>query len=827
MDKNLEIEVRGARVNNLKNLDIDVPLGQFVAITGVSGSGKSSLAMGVLYAEGSRRYLEALSTYSRRRLSQESRTDTDEVRHIPSAIALHQRPTTPNVRSTVGTMSETFNVLRLMMSRLGSHRCPNGHHAWPTMNAATMSKIKCQVCEAEFEPPSAESFSFNAAGACETCGGTGVARTIDDARLIPDENLTLRDGAVKPWTLFGRTMMSQIVEQLGVRIDVPYRDLTEQEKEIVLSGAPVKRHIHTVSGNGHAFDLNFTYENARLAAEKSLAAAQTERGIARLSDFFTVGVCQNCHGSRLNEQARSSLLIGKNLAEISEMTLDELMIFVAKIPGKMPAELHLIAKRLVSELNTTMRPLIDLGLGYLTVARDAGSLSTGELQRIHLARTVRSQTTGVLYVLDEPSVGLHPQNIAGLVQVIRALVSDGNSVVMVDHDINLLSQADYLIEIGPGAGAAGGEIVVAGMLEIVKKSKKSRISRYLTGEAETIVRQRADKDALFDKGKISLAVGDYYNLHGVAADIPLGRLTTVTGVSGSGKTNLILESLVPAVSAQIGGKNLPGHIKKLDAPGLCRVVLSDAVPIGHNTRSTVATYSGVLDDIRRLFAATPDAKKAKLTPSHFSYNSKSGWCETCRGLGEVSLDVQFLPDMEVRCPDCAGQRYNPRVLAAKWHDLSIYEALCRTIDNAIDLFADEKTIKDRLELLSEIGLGYLTLGEATPALSGGEAGRLKLRSEMTRDQSDTLMVCDEPSIGLHPDDVRVFIAILDKLLAHGATIILIEHDLDLITNSDYIIDIGVGAGDQGGKIIATGTPDEIAKNPKSVTGKYLKEHLKT
>ena len=868
------IEVRGARVHNLKNLSLDVPLRQLVGIAGVSGSGKSSLALGVLYAEGSRRYLEALSTYTRRRISQAGRATVDEVLHVPAALALRQRPGIPGVHSTFGTYTELLNYLRLMFSRLGCHVCPNGHVNAPTLNVAAELPITCSTCGVEFYGPSAEDLAFNSGGACPTCGGTGVVRDIDESTLIADPNLTLEEGAVAPWRNLMWSLMPQVAREMGVRIDVPYRDLTDAEKDIVLHGPMEKRHILYVPKNkDRATELDFTYYSAVNTVRNALAKAKDEKGMARVAKFLCESVCPDCHGTRLSEKARSSTIDGRNLAQVTALSLDELREWLPGVAPWLPPEMRPMCDSITSEMTEPIQRLEQLGLGYLTLDRASETLSNGERQRVALTRAVRSRTTGVLYVLDEPSIGLHPANIEGLLGVMDDLLSDGNSVVMVDHDVAVLRHANHLIEIGPGSGADGGRVIAQGSVAEMEANPASRIGPFLAGTAKVRVRTPVAPEHLFDEGAITLETDAIHTVHPLEARIPKGRLTCVTGVSGSGKTTLVLESLVAGLKASLAGTPLPGHVLSVDAPGIARVDLVDATPIGVNVRSTVGTYSGVLDDLRRAFAALPEAKEQGLKAGAFSYNTGSLRCPTCDGTGQISLDVQFLPDVDISCPDCRGSRYGREAYAIQMgvepyedgsfgsgltasdqddtnalpptcrperakrvegsrgddfesvHTLSLPEVLTLTVDQALVALAHLKKVRDKLQILHDLGLGYLTLGEATPALSGGEAQRLKLASEMRRNQDDTLFIFDEPTIGLHPLDVETLIDVLQNLIEHGATVVVIEHDLDMIANADYVIDMGPGGGETGGRIVAEGTPAQVAANPESLTGRYLAKEL--
>ena len=857
------IEIRGARVHNLKNIDLDVPLGKLVGVAGVSGSGKSSLALGILYAEGSRRYLEALSAYTRRRLTQAAEANIDSIESIPAALALHQRPAVPGIRSTFGTSTELLNALRLMFSRLGSHRCPNGHLVPPSMNVAAGRPLVCPVCGAAFDGPSAESFSFNSEGACKRCGGTGIVRTVDESTLVPDESLTIDQGAVAPWNSLMWSLMTDVCREMGVRTDVPFRDLTDREKEIVYHGPAEKKHIlYHAKKTNQAGELDFTYYNAVYTVENALAKVKDEKGMKRVEKFLKQEVCPDCGGSRLSEAARAPKLRGISLDEACRMTLTQLTAWVEGVPASLPEEMRPMAESICESFRTVAKRLLDLGLGYLALDRAASTLSTGERQRMQLARAVRNRTTGVLYVLDEPSIGLHPSNIEGLTGVMEDLIADGNSVVLVDHDIQILKKADWIVEMGPGAGADGGRVIAEGTPVDLGKNAESKIGPFFSGEEEVRTREQAAGSALFDQGKIHLSTGAIHTVKPLEVNIPKGRLTVVTGVSGSGKTTLILESLIPGLKASIDGKKLPDHVKEIKAEGISQVKLIDAAPIGINVRSTVATYANVHDELRKIFARTPDAKALGYKAGDFSYNTGKLRCPVCDGTGSISLDVQFLPDVQITCPQCRGARYAKEAEAVRLdvagtgkgkaaqqdvadtkakkkesaegsaggkkanpagnsETYSLPQLMSMDVNHALEVCKNLRLVRQRLQVLQDLGLGYLTLGEETPSLSGGEAQRLKLASEMGKTQSDSVFVFDEPTIGLHPLDVRTLLGVFQTLIENGATVIVIEHDLDVIRNADYIIDMGPGGGQEGGKIVATGTPEEIKKAPESRTGQFL------
>ena len=815
------IIVRGAKVHNLKNIDVDIPLGKIVAISGVSGSGKSSLALGVLYSEGSRRYLDALSTYTRRRISQVEKAKVDLIQYVPAALALNQRPNIPNIRSTFGTSTELLNSIRLLYSRCGSYFCPNGHLQEATLNVARELPLKCPQCGEEFYGLGAEEYAFNSDGACPSCSGTGIVRDVDSTKLVSDETKTLEEGAIDAWNQFGISWMYHVAGELGVRLDVPFKDLTDEEKDIVYNGPAVKRYINIPSKNGKLFELNAEYRNAHKAIEEALKKAKTEKGLNKINKFLTTKVCGECGGTRLNSRANQTLLGGLTLSQTCEMNLQQLVSWLPEVIADLPDEVREMAEAIIEEFMDNAGILLDLGLSYISLDRPSNTLSTGELQRVQLAKTLRNHTTGVLYVLDEPSIGLHPNNVEGLISVIKRLIDDGNSIILVDHDTKILNIADYMIELGPTAGADGGNIISKGTLDEIRKSKSSQIAPFLTNSENVIMRNKSGE--IFENGAVEIKTRKIHNVKEMNVQIPKGKLTVVSGVSGSGKTTLLLEALYPGVKSHIDGEELPEGVRNIDCNDIKKIELIDSVPIGKNVRSTVATYSKVLDDLRREFSKLSDEYKT----ADFSYNTGKLRCETCNGTGSVNMDVQFLPNVEMTCPDCEGSRYNEDIEKTRFNGLSLADIMSLTVDEALEELFELKKVTSKLQKLSDLGLGYLTLGEATPSLSGGEAQRLKLASEIGKSQKNSVFIFDEPTIGLHPLDVKVLIDVFDNLIDNGATIVVIEHDLDLIANADYIIDIGIDDELNGGEILAAGSLGDVINSKKSLTGKYLSEKFTT
>ncbi len=828
------IEVRGGNVHNLKNINVDIPLNKIVGIAGVSGSGKSSLALGILYAEGSRRYLESLSTYTRRRMTQAERANVDDVRYVPASLALRQRPGIPGIRSTFGTGTELLNVLRLMFSRLSSHCCPNGHYVEPSLNVALGLPLECPICKEIFYAPSAEELSFNSQGACKDCDGTGIVRIVDEKTLVPDESLSIDEGAVAPWQSLMWSLMKDIVRAMGVRTNVPFSSLTQEERDIVFHGPAIKKNIiYQNKTTGAMGDMDFTYFNATYTVENALAKVKDEKGMKRVEKFLRQEICPSCHCTRLNERARLPKIKGISLDEVCKMTLSEVVKWVEEVPSSLPIYMQPMAKNICESFQDIAKRLIELGLSYLTLDRSSSTLSTGERQRMQLARAVRNRTTGVLYVLDEPSIGLHPYNMAGLIGVMNDLIADGNSVILVDHDVNILSKADYLIELGPDAGKNGGNIIAIGTIDEIINNSSSKIGKFLSLKENIINKNKIFENEMFINGNIHLETSNIHTVKPLKIDFPKGRLITITGVSGSGKTTMILESLVPALESLIKNEQLPQHIKKINANNINQVKLIDSSPIGINVRSTVATYIEVHDELRKVFAKTTDAKNKQYKEGDFSYNTGKLRCPTCDGTGTISLDVQFLPDVEITCPDCNGSRYAKDANLIKRQftkvnkSYSLPELMDMSIEELLPICQDLPNVYRKLQVLNDLGLSYLTLGEETPSLSGGEAQRLKLASEMGKGQSNTIFIFDEPTIGLHPLDVKVLLNVFKQLINQKATVIVIEHDLDVIYNSDYVIDMGPGGGEEGGKIIFKGTPEQLCKCNNSYTGKFLNDYIKS
>ena len=827
-DKPTKIEVRGARVHNLKNVNVDIPLNGIVGIAGVSGSGKSSLALGVLYAEGSRRYLESLSTYTRRRMTQAARADVDEVLYVPAALALHQRPAVPGIRSTFGTGTELLNSLRLMFSRLSSHRCPNGHYVKPSINVAAMNgELVCPTCGEHFYAPGAEDLAFNSTGACKCCGGTGMVRTVDRATLIPDESKTIDEGAVAPWNSLMWSLMTDVCREMGVRTDIPFKDLTDKEKEIVYDGPMEKKHIFYVPKNKNSAavgDLDMTYYSATATVLNALSKVKDEKGMKRVEKFLKEDICPECCGTRLSEEARAPRLMGISLADACQMTLKDSVAWVKRVPKSLPEEMRNMAANICESYLEIAARLMDLGLGYLTLDRASSTLSTGERQRMQLARAVRNRTTGVLYVLDEPSIGLHPANIVGLNGVMHDLIRDGNSVLLVDHDTQILKESDWLVEMGRGAGADGGTVIAEGTIQDIAENETSVIGPYLSGAA--INKSRPERKPDFSDGVIRMETDSIHTVKPLTVNIPKHRLTVITGVSGSGKTTMVLESLVPALEALCYDKRMPDHIQKIEAEGIHQVKLIDATPIGVNVRSTVATYANVHDELRKIYGRTAEAKRLGCKAGDFSYNTGSLRCPVCDGTGTISLDVQFLPDVDIPCPECRGSRYGKQAKLIRYtnkdgEERSLPELMNMDVNAALHYCRHMGSVRPKLEILRDLGLGYLTLGEETPSLSGGEAQRLKLASEMGRKQTDSVFVFDEPTIGLHPKDVETLLKVFDTLIGNGATVVVIEHDLDVIRSADYLIDMGPEGGEDGGRIVACGSQDDIRGCKESVTGRFI------
>lgn len=654
-----------------------------------------------------------------------------------------------------------------------------------------------------------------------------MVRTVDRSTLIPDESKTIDEGAVAPWNSLMWSLMTDVCREMDVRTDIPFCELTEREKEIVYDGPMEKRHILYVPKNKDSAsggELNMTYYSATATVLNALNKVKDDKGMKRVEKFLKEEICPDCRGTRLSEEARAPRLMGISLADACRMTLKDSVAWVKRVPDVVPNEMRAMAQSICESYEEVAARLMELGLGYLTLDRASSTLSTGERQRMQLARAVRNRTTGVLYVLDEPSIGLHPANIVGLNGVMHDLVQDGNSVLLVDHDTQILKESDWLIEMGPGAGAEGGAVIAQGTVKSIEGNPDSVIGPYLSGATavdECLKRAAADSEDL-----IRMETGSIHTVKPLSVRIPKHQLTVITGVSGSGKTTMVLESLIPGLEALCYGKPMPSHVSSIQAEGINHVKLIDATPIGANVRSTVATYANVHDALRRMYARTADAKDLGLKAGDFSYNTGSLRCPVCDGTGTISLDVQFLPDVDIPCPECRGSRYRKQANQIRYtnkqgEERSLPELMNMDVNEAVVFCQNLNSVRPKLETLRDLGLGYLTLGEETPSLSGGEAQRLKLASEMGKEQADSVFVFDEPTIGLHPRDVETLLQVFDALIAKGATVVVIEHDLDVIRAADCIIDMGPGGGEEGGRIVVCGVQDDVRKCPESVTGKFI------
>lgn len=824
------VRVRGAREHNLKTIDVDIPRDALVVFTGVSGSGKSSLAFGTLYAEAQRRYLESVSPYARRLFHQMSVPQVDEITGLPPAVALQQQRGAPTTRSSVGSVTTLSNLLRMLYSRAGDY--PRGQ-----------SLLYAEA----FSPNTPE-------GACPKCHGLGRIYDATERSMVPDDSLSIRERAIAAWPpAWHGQNLRDICVTLGFDIDKPWRELPKKDREWLLfteeqPTVPVyagyePHEVRKALKRKEEPSYQGTFTSARRYLLHAFATSKSPMIKQRVLRYMVSTDCPECGGKRLHREALSVKFVGLDIAEMSHLSMKRLaQIFrpythassqraLADHPEK-----ALVIERIAADLMRRLEVLLNLGLGYLSLERSTPTLSPGELQRLRLATQVCSNLFGVVYVLDEPSAGLHPADTESLLSALDALKAAGNSLFVVEHEIDVVRHADWIVDVGPGAGSAGGHVLYSGPLAGLKQVSQSRTREYVFNEAK-----RSARSPRAPSGWLELRDVTRNNLHGFDVDLPVGVLTAVTGVSGSGKSTLVSQVLVELVANRLGQRLVEdddedaltreryvpsgGHIEGSLA-GIKRLVRVDQRPIGRTPRSNLATYTGLFDHVRRLFAATKEAKARRYDPGRFSFNVAKGRCETCQGEGFVMIELMFLPSVYSPCPTCHGSRYNAKTLEIELRGRSIADVLAMTVDEASAFFADEPQLQRSLSMLHEVGLGYLRLGQPATELSGGEAQRIKLATELQRvSRGDTLYVLDEPTTGLHPADVEKLIEQLDTLVEAGNTVILVEHDMHVIASCDWVIDIGPGAGDEGGKIVASGTPHEIAKHRRSRTAPYLARYM--
>ncbi|MEI9948789.1 MAG: excinuclease ABC subunit UvrA [Pseudomonadota bacterium] len=828
------VRVRGAREHNLKSVDVELPRDSLVVFTGVSGSGKSSLAFGTLYAEAQRRYLESVSPYARRLFHQMAVPAVDEIEGLPPAVALEQQRGTPTTRSSVGSVTTLSNLLRMLYSRAGDY--PKGQ---PLLYA--------------------ESFSTNTPeGACPTCHGLGRIYEVTEASMVPDPSLTIRERAVAAWpTAWQGQNLRDILTTLGHDVDVPWRELPKKVRDWILfteeqptvpvyagfDRAEVKRALKRKEEPSY----QGTFTSARRHVLQTFATTQSALMKRRVAEYMLSTECSECGGKRLRREALSVTFAGLDIAEISRLPLKRLASTLhpyADGSAKSLAQLErahpeqvIVTRRIAEDMCARLAVLLDLGLGYLSLERSTPTLSPGELQRLRLATQVHSNLFGVVYVLDEPSAGLHPADTEALLRALDGLKAAGNSLFVVEHEIDVIRHADWVVDVGPGAGELGGEVLYSGPLAGLSACQRSLTRRYLFQDDAWALRQPRSPS-----GSLNLSGVTRNNLQSLSVELPLGVLTSVTGVSGSGKSTLVSQVLVALLARELGEQlpeadaeaeelersaepTLEGRIVSGMA-GVKRLVQVDQRPIGRTPRSNLATYTGLFDQVRKLFASTKMAKSKRYDAGRFSFNVAKGRCETCQGEGSVMVELLFLPSVYAPCSVCHGARYNQKTLEVTYRGKNIAEVLGLTVDAAWEFFGDEAALRRTLEVLREVGLGYLRLGQPATELSGGEAQRIKLATELQRAQrAGTVYVLDEPTTGLHPADVERLLAQLERLVASGATVIVVEHDLRVIASSDWVIDIGPGAGDEGGKIVVAGSPAEVARCTTSRTASYLSRFL--
>jgi len=935
------ITIRGAKVHNLKNVSLKIPRDKLVVLTGLSGSGKSSLAFDTIYAEGQRRYVESLSSYARQFLGQMEKPNVESIEGLSPAISIDQKTTSKNPRSTVGTVTEIYDYLRLLYARIGIPHCPKcgkevtkqtidqitdkivslpegtkihilapiikgkkGEHRkvfedakrngyvrvkvdgiqYDLTEEINLEKTKkhdieiivdrliiregierrltesvetaisltgdavyieilngeilkfsqnlaCDDCGISISELSPRSFSFNSPfGACPKCDGLGVLSKIDPELLIVDENRTLLEGAINcmGWSAPGiadsmaHMYFKGILDHFNVDYNTPWKDLPKEVTDTVLYGTKGEKYEFKYTRNYGSGTYNTEYEGIVNNLERRYKETTSQYSKSEIEKYINVSECDMCHGKRLNDEILSVTVGGKNIYEFTCMSIKQEMDFINSL--KLSERDAFIAEQIIREIKSRLQFLLDVGLDYLTLSRSSGTLSGGEAQRIRLATQIGSGLMGVLYILDEPSIGLHQRDNDRLIGTLKHLRDLGNSVIVVEHDEDTMYAADHIVDIGPGAGINGGEVVAQGTAEQLKKNKNSITGQYLSGKKQIPVPKTRRKPS----GFLKIVGACENNLKNVNVDIPLGVFTCVTGVSGSGKSSLINEILYKVLAKELNRAiTHPGKYKKIDGiEKLDKIINIDQSPIGRTPRSNPATYTNLFNDIRAVFAATNDAKTRGYAPGRFSFNVKGGRCEACAGDGVVKIEMNFLADIYVPCSVCKGQRYNRETLEVKYKGKNIYEVLEMTVDEALEFFKNIPQIKKKLETLQEVGLGYIKIGQNSTTLSGGEAQRVKLATELAkRSTGKTIYVLDEPTTGLHSADVHRLTDVLQKLVNAGNSVVVIEHNLDMIKTADYIIDLGPEGGDKGGKIIASGTPEDVIKVKESYTGKYLKKYL--
>ncbi|RIJ65070.1 MULTISPECIES: excinuclease ABC subunit UvrA [unclassified Rummeliibacillus] len=937
--KNQEIVVQGARANNLKNVDITIPRDQLVVITGLSGSGKSSLAFDTIYAEGQRRYVESLSAYARQFLGQMDKPDVDAIEGLSPAISIDQKTTSKNPRSTVGTVTEIYDYLRLLFARVGKPICPNhgieitsqtveqmvdrimqypertklqllapmvsgrkGTHVKLLEDLQKQGYVRarvdgelrdlddnieleknkkhnievvidrivlkegvesrlsdsletalrladgrvmvdvmgieellfsehhaCPICGFSIEELEPRMFSFNSPfGACPKCDGLGTKLEVDESLVIPDWDVTLNEGAIVPWiptsSQYYPQLLKCVCDHYGIDMDTPVKNIPKDQMDKILNGSGKDYiHFHYENEFGNIRDQDIQFEGVLRNIERRFKETSSDYIREQMEKYMAKQPCPSCHGHRLKPETLAVKIADKHIGEVTEYSIKEAYAFIQDI--KLSEKDMQIARLILREIQERLSFLLNVGLDYLTLNREAGTLSGGEAQRIRLATQIGSRLTGVLYILDEPSIGLHQRDNDRLIATLQSMRDLGNTLIVVEHDEDTMLAADYLIDVGPGAGAHGGEIVAAGTPEQVMKSKKSLTGQYLSGRRYIpIPSERRKPDGRYLKIKGARE----NNLKNVKVDIPLGVFIAVTGVSGSGKSTLVNEILYKTLAQKLNRSKIkPGDVKEIEGiDQLEKVIDIDQSPIGRTPRSNPATYTGVFDDIRDVFAVTNEAKVRGYKKGRFSFNVKGGRCEACRGDGIIKIEMHFLPDVYVPCEVCHGKRYNRETLEVKYKDKSIADVLEMTAEDALEFFKNIPKIARKLQTIVDVGLGYIHLGQPATTLSGGEAQRVKLASELhKRSNGKSIYILDEPTTGLHTEDIARLLKVLQRLVENGDTVLVIEHNLDVIKTVDYIIDMGPEGGDKGGTVIAKGTPEQVAETEGSYTGIYLKKIL--